>query len=306
MASLATGEGTAGGGTAGEGTAGFVARCVASGSAGRICRRDLVTFFSCAAEAFGQASDGVAEAEALMKLLMPGTQADETNEGSILQSVFADYLARRFSRHEGHLTELSRVAAQMEKRRRRGGSGVRESGATETTPKNAANTIMTPVDTSGSPSEMSTGNTNPDTNATSAELRNTIDDLRSQLAAQDVKIKAVTAHHQRVLSAALSAARVERTKALNLGLADLTEKVKRLSTERLKRDAQIARLRAQISEARGDNPPSSPVVCRPRRSPGRLSSPGRIRPEVPLSAAEGMFLPLQKSERAYKTDGLHP
>ena len=53
MASLATGEGTAGGGTAGEGTAGFVARCVASGSAGRICRRDLVTFFSCAAEAFG-------------------------------------------------------------------------------------------------------------------------------------------------------------------------------------------------------------------------------------------------------------
>ena len=120
---IATGE--SGGAGAAAGTAARIARAVARGSGAhnRIYRRDLVEFFSLAAKSFGQASDGQREAAALMQLLVPhdkrsgveGVTAGNVERGEvcILERVFAEYLARRFSSHPAHLDELAHVAADM-------------------------------------------------------------------------------------------------------------------------------------------------------------------------------------------------
>ncbi len=316
------------------GTAARIARAVARGNGahGRIYRRDLVEFFSCAATSFGQASDGQREAAALLRLLVPRDERSRVDgEVSILERVFAEYLARRFSSHPAHLDELAHIIADLGRLRggdegdtpsmaepmEKGNGSVEHDTAkthlvraaaappasiaasSSSTAIEATAELTLPSASAGREEAAAAADaTHADDSASTAELHDTINRLREQVAAQDLQIKSVTEHHQRVLSAALNAARIERTKALNSGLADLSEKVKRLSTERLKRDAQIARLRAQISEARSSHPPASPVVSRSRRSPGRLSSPGRIRPGMPTtgeaSAIDDVFTPLPK------------
>ena len=258
-------------------TAEIISQAIANND-GMIARADLEEFFSVAASSFGQESDGKSEAVSLIRLLSPKeNDADEDGDG-IVEIVFSEYLSRRFSSHPSHLDELASVAKTMKQKRLATNNTDRVTGDSIDTSGTTADKAV-PTSAVGS-EENKEGN---------EELRERVARLQKKIAAQDAKMKEITTHHQRVLGAALAAARVERSKALKSGLAELTEKVKRLSTERLKREAQISRLRMQVSNAKSENPIVSPSVSRSRRSPGRLSSPGRVRPQ--MSTHEDTFEP---------------
>lgn len=274
----------------------------------KIYRGALEQFFSLAATTFGQCSDGRKEASSLIDLLRTHASTNSAEaqdrqnipqevqprgkrahmvedtqyvveDEAILECVFCEYLVQRFSSHPEHLEELAQVAKDFEKRQLKQDIHGRENNENPGPGRQISNTFISQsIHKEKLTHIMPPKAANNDSE--NAKLIETIACLKKQIASQDAKIKEVTDHHQRVLKAALTAARVERTKALKSGLTELQEKVKRLSTERAKRDAQIVRLRTQLKNAQGSSS-SSPVVSRSRRSPGRLSSPGRVRPQTP-------------------------